>query len=227
MRVRTATLAIATASSKRPAVISRWLRSSMAYRRSWRNRSRSISIQAAVQPGRMSAVSTVVSTAVSAGIVGRARIRLHGLGQVDLDVGGQRERAGRVVVEQPGYVDGVDGVGEEPLGGNPRPEVGGERGAGLRTVVHGQVGDQPSRIDAQSDGCPVHGEGESAQHRDAVRERLSRARSSLIVRHGRPVEELCSSIRPACDPPSPTKSVLRWTRLGKGLLRHTWRNLTA
>jgi hypothetical protein len=75
---------------------------------------------------------------------------------------------------------------------------------------------------------PLHGQGESAEHRDAVRKRLSRARSSLIVRHGRPVEELCSSISArVCDPPSPSKSVLRWTPLGKGLLRHTWRILTA
>ena len=112
--VRTATFAIATASSKRPAVIRRWLRSSRAYSRSWRNRSRSISIQAAVQPGRMSAVSTVgVGGAVSAGIVGRPGSgAIASARSTSTSAPSASTPAIAVSSSRPRHVDGRDGIGE-------------------------------------------------------------------------------------------------------------------
>ena len=71
------------------------------------------------------------------GISGSARISAMASGQVDLDVGAQRERraggSSGVVGEQPGYVDREHGVVEHAHRGggrHARPQVGGERRRG-------------------------------------------------------------------------------------------------
>ena len=64
-------------------------------------------------------MSTVVSTGVSAGIVGRPRIRRIASARSTSTSAAERERRRIGLVEQARYVDGRDGVGEEPLGGAP------------------------------------------------------------------------------------------------------------
>ena len=155
-------------------------------------------------PGRGPAGQDVGGEQRDVGLVGRRDRRAapgsgHRVDQVDLDVGepsgSSTGSVNHVVGEQPGYVDGRDGLVEQRAAAAATPgqrsAASAARGCGPR--VHREIGDQPAGLHPQRHARAVDGEGEGTEHRDALRERrpseivadrqtwLSRVRSVLIV----------------------------------------------
>ena len=222
--VRTATLASATASSKRPG---RGSAAGCAPR--WRAAAAGGTARARRDPrggpagqdvgGRAARCRRAVAPGIS-GAPGPGASRRPGRPR--------RRRPARAAPSasasssRPGYVDGRDGVGEQPLRRptampGHRSAASAARACGPR--VHGQVGDQPAGIDAQRRRGAVRGEGERAEHRDPVRKRLSsceivadrqtwlsRGRVVLIECAAAPCESAesakkCSPVDAACQGP--------------------------